>query len=96
MALALLDLRRARAADAMRIVFFCHSLISDWNHGRAHFLQAHMDALRSDRDLRAALTRHGLDTIRRRHTCAHRVDQLLAVVAEVQDIRPSAQEAVSL
>jgi spore maturation protein CgeB len=23
----------------MRIVFFCHSLISDWNHGNAHFLR---------------------------------------------------------
>jgi spore maturation protein CgeB len=23
----------------MRIVFFCHSLLSDWNHGHAHFLR---------------------------------------------------------
>src|SRR5262245_11211272 len=23
----------------MRIVFFCHSLISDWDHGNAHFLR---------------------------------------------------------
>ena len=23
----------------MRIVMFCHSLISDWNHGNAHFLR---------------------------------------------------------
>ncbi|HZW11382.1 MAG TPA: glycosyltransferase [Phycisphaerales bacterium] len=23
----------------MRIVFFCHSLVSDWNHGNAHFLR---------------------------------------------------------
>ena len=23
----------------MRVVFFCHSLISDWNHGNAHFLR---------------------------------------------------------
>ena len=23
----------------MRIVLFCHSLISDWNHGNAHFLR---------------------------------------------------------
>src|SRR5690349_16068049 len=23
----------------MRIVFFCHSLILDWNHGNAHFLR---------------------------------------------------------
>src|SRR5436190_3918745 len=24
---------------AMRIVIFCHSLVSDWNHGNAHFLR---------------------------------------------------------
>ena len=23
----------------MRVVLFCHSLISDWNHGNAHFLR---------------------------------------------------------
>lgn len=23
----------------MRIVFFVHSLLSDWNHGNAHFLR---------------------------------------------------------
>ena len=23
----------------MRVVFFCHSLLSDWNHGHAHFLR---------------------------------------------------------
>src|SRR4051794_30781040 len=23
----------------MRIVIFCHSLISDWNHGNAHFIR---------------------------------------------------------
>ena len=23
----------------MRVVIFCHSLISDWNHGNAHFLR---------------------------------------------------------
>ncbi len=23
----------------MRVVFFCHSLLSDWNHGNAHFLR---------------------------------------------------------
>src|SRR5947209_18564444 len=23
----------------MRIVVFCHSLVSDWNHGNAHFLR---------------------------------------------------------
>ncbi|WP_448202844.1 CgeB family protein [Azospirillum sp. sgz302134] len=33
----------------------------------------------NDRDIALSLARSGLDTIRRRHTCAHRVDELLAV-----------------
>lgn len=32
----------------------------------------------------AALARNGLDTIRRRHTCAHRVDELLAVCTALE------------
>jgi spore maturation protein CgeB len=36
-------------------------------------------ALRDDRDLRASLSAAGLETIRTRHTCAHRADQLLAI-----------------
>ena len=23
----------------MRVILFCHSLVSDWNHGNAHFLR---------------------------------------------------------
>jgi spore maturation protein CgeB len=38
-------------------------------------------ALRDDPALRAELVASGLETIRARHTCAHRVDELLAVVA---------------
>jgi spore maturation protein CgeB len=34
-----------------------------------------------DRDLAGALATNGLRTIRRRHTCAHRADELLAIVA---------------
>jgi spore maturation protein CgeB len=36
--------------------------------------------LAADADLRRSLVAHGLETIRARHTCAHRVDELLAVV----------------
>jgi spore maturation protein CgeB len=36
-----------------------------------------------DRVLAAALGRHGRDTILARHTCAHRVDELLAILAEL-------------
>ncbi|USI73853.1 CgeB family protein [Sphingomonas morindae] len=36
--------------------------------------------IRDDADARAALVRAGLETIRTRHSCAHRVDELLAIV----------------
>jgi spore maturation protein CgeB len=38
-------------------------------------------ALRDDPDLRAALAANGLATIRARHTCAHRVDELARIAA---------------
>ena len=44
-------------------------------------MEGHLAALRDDAHLRAALAASGLETIRARHTCAHRVDELLAVVA---------------
>ncbi|HWI57758.1 MAG TPA: glycosyltransferase, partial [Bacillota bacterium] len=44
----------------------------------------HLKALRNDAGLRAQLAAHGLQTIRSRHTCAHRVDELLAIDAEVR------------
>jgi spore maturation protein CgeB len=37
-------------------------------------------ALRNDPALRASLAAAGLETIRKHHTCGHRVDQLLAIV----------------
>lgn len=40
----------------------------------------HLQALAADPDLRADLVAHGLETIRARHTCAHRVDELLGIV----------------
>ena len=36
-----------------------------------------------DESLARSLTEHGLSTIRARHTCAHRVDELLAIVARL-------------
>jgi len=44
-------------------------------------MTAHLRALAHDPDARAALAAHGLATIRARHTCAHRVDELLTIVA---------------
>ncbi len=43
-------------------------------------MTAHLTALRGDADLRAALVASGLETIRARHTCAHRADELLTIV----------------
>ena len=46
-------------------------------------MRHHLRALREDAALRDALVSHGLATIRRRHTCAHRVNELLAIVHHV-------------
>ncbi|WP_156678233.1 CgeB family protein [Sphingomonas profundi] len=40
----------------------------------------HLQDLHGDSALRASLAAHGLETVRARHTCAHRVDELLAIV----------------
>jgi spore maturation protein CgeB len=44
-------------------------------------MERHLNAIRHDADLRRALVENGLATIRNRHSCAHRVDQLLAILA---------------
>ena len=46
-------------------------------------MKRHLRAVLSDRDLAATLVANGLETIHSRHTCAHRVDELLAVCAEL-------------
>ncbi len=43
----------------------------------------HLRALAGDPDLRTAIAARGLDTIHRRHTCRHRVDELLEIVARL-------------
>ncbi len=43
-----------------------------------------------DEALAASLREQGLETIRSRHTCAHRVDELLAIVAELRPERVAA------
>jgi spore maturation protein CgeB len=49
-------------------------------------MRTHLAALAEDDDLRRALIEHGLATIRRRHTCAHRVDELLGIVRQVNGV----------
>jgi spore maturation protein CgeB len=43
----------------------------------------HLASLAKDGDRRRRLSEHGLATIRARHTCAHRVDELLAIYATI-------------
>jgi spore maturation protein CgeB len=49
-----------------------------------------MRALAHDPDLRANLVASGLETIRARHTCAHRVDELLAITASLRQRKDAA------
>ncbi|MEO8715687.1 MAG: glycosyltransferase [Acetobacteraceae bacterium] len=45
----------------------------------------HLRTLAYDPDLRASLAASGLGTIRSRHNCAHRVDELLRIVATLRE-----------
>ena len=49
----------------------------------------HLAALRDDPSQRTSLVRSGLETILARHTCAHRADELLAVVAQLTQKEPA-------
>lgn len=46
-------------------------------------MRRHLATLMLDRDLRDELARNGRATILARHTCAHRVDELMGVLAEL-------------
>lgn len=47
-------------------------------------MRNHLKDLLHDEKLARSLAAHGLETIRARHTCAHRVDELLAIDAELR------------
>lgn len=53
----------------------------------------HLKALAGDPALRASLIANGLETIRARHGCAHRVDQLLAIVEAMSAPLPERRRA---
>jgi hypothetical protein len=53
----------------------------------------HIRALRDDGDLRRSLVASGLETIRARHTCAHRAEELLSVVKALRHPRAERSEA---
>ncbi len=46
-------------------------------------MRRHLEAVLHEPGLARELARNGLETIRSRHTCAHRVDELLRIVAEL-------------
>jgi spore maturation protein CgeB len=46
-------------------------------------MRAHLQSLCADRGYADSLARHGLQTIRTRHTCAHRVRELLSICQEL-------------
>lgn len=52
-------------------------------------MEKHLRDLLVDTDLACSIAKNGLETIRRRHTCAHRVDELLTIF---NGIRPSINE----
>jgi spore maturation protein CgeB len=45
-----------------------------------------------DKDCAAELVRTGLDAIRTRHSCAHRITELLAIIAQVGGHAPQQRE----
>jgi spore maturation protein CgeB len=51
-------------------------------------MKRHLAALRDDPALRAELVASGLATVRSRHTCAHRADELLAIVGRIRAPSP--------
>jgi spore maturation protein CgeB len=60
----------------------------------ADAMTAQLQLVLRDRDLAQSLAASGLETIRRRHTCAHRVDELLAIISACR--RTSATEPAAL
>jgi spore maturation protein CgeB len=47
----------------------------------------HLRALAHDAELRQELAANGLAAIRARHTCAHRVKELMSIVARLKGAR---------
>jgi spore maturation protein CgeB len=51
-------------------------------------MERHLRAVLSDHALAESLVYHGLETIRSRHSCAHRVDELLAIIGSLDIAEP--------
>jgi spore maturation protein CgeB len=57
-------------------------------------MRTHLRMLIQDEALRRSLATHGLETILRRHTCAHRVDELTGILQEIRPRTP--QETLTI
>jgi spore maturation protein CgeB len=55
-------------------------------------MQCRLETLVADADWRAELAANGLETIRARHTCAHRASELLRII---ETLRPTVRERVA-
>jgi spore maturation protein CgeB len=55
----------------------------------------HLNALLHDQDLAQAVVASGLQRIRERHTCAHRVDELLTIVTTIAAQREAREEGAA-
>jgi spore maturation protein CgeB len=58
-------------------------------------MRRHLRALMHDDELARSLAEHGLKTILARHTCAHRVDELLGIYAELAPPRAQAAKVTA-
>ena len=56
-------------------------------------MRAAMRAVLSDAALAQWLSQHGLETVLGRHTCGHRVNELMDIINPVEDRRPRLSEA---
>ena len=56
--------------------------------GHPDEMERQLAAVRDDPALRRSLVEHGLETIRARHTCAHRADELLAALSRIATRHP--------
>jgi spore maturation protein CgeB len=52
-------------------------------------MREHLRMLRASPDVRRRLASFGLETIRKRHTCAHRVQELLTICASLDTASPA-------
>ncbi len=56
-------------------------------------MEGHLEAILSDPELASSLSDHGRRTVLERHTCAHRVDELLDIVREVEAPREQEEQS---